>query len=90
MLFPGCRIFYHLSPFESYRLVCNTHAVHPAVVGGDTGEDGGLLGSVASQTGHKAGNTVHVVFPINHAVQRATGVPLIETTLVGIMIQWLI
>lgn len=53
-----------------------TDRVHPVNVGGDTGEDGGLLGSAASITRHEAGDTMDVVFPINVAVQRATRVTL--------------
>lgn len=59
----------------------NTDRVHPVDVGGDTSEDRGLPDRVASQTRHKAGNTVDVVFSIDKAVQRATGVTLIGTRL---------
>lgn len=53
-------------------LSINTNRVHPFDVGRHTGEDGGLLGIVASPARHKAGNAVDVVFSINEAVQRAT------------------
>lgn len=56
--------------------MCNTHAVHPAVVGGDTGEDGGLPVGVAAAGRHKAGHTVDHPLSVDTAVQGATGVAL--------------
>ena len=56
--------------------ISNTDRVHPLDVGRDAGEDGGLLGRVASHTRHKAGNTVDVVLSINKAVQGAARVAL--------------
>lgn len=53
-----------------------TDRVHPFDIGGDTGEDSGLLGIVTSHTRHETGNTMDVVFSINEAVQRATRVTL--------------
>ena len=54
----------------------HTDRVHPVDVGGHAGEDRGLPGSIASHTGHKAGNTMDVVSSINQAVQRTTRVAL--------------
>lgn len=53
-----------------------THRVHPFVVGGNAGEDGGLPESVASVTGDEAGNTVHIVFSVHQAVERAARITL--------------
>ena len=54
----------------------NTDAVHPADVGRDTGEDGGLLVGVAARGRHKAGHTVDDPLAVDTAVQGATGVTL--------------
>lgn len=54
----------------------NTDRIHPFDEGGHTGEDGGLLGVVASPTRHEAGNTVDVISVVDHAVERTTGVTL--------------
>lgn len=54
----------------------NTDAVHPADVGRDAGEDGGLLVGVAAVGGHKAGHTVDNPFAVDTAVQGATRVTL--------------
>lgn len=54
----------------------HTNRVHPFDVGGNTGEDCGLLGSIATQTRNKAGNTMDIVSSINVAVQGATRVTL--------------
>lgn len=53
-----------------------TNSVYPVNESGDTGEDSRLLISIASQTRHEAGNTVHVVFSTIQAVKRATRVTL--------------
>lgn len=54
----------------------NTDAVHPADIGRDTGEDGGLPVSVAARGGHEAGHTMDDPFAVDTAVQGATGVTL--------------
>ena len=54
----------------------DTDRVNPVDVCRNAGEDGGLLGSVASPSRHKAGDPMDVVFPINKAVQRAARVAL--------------
>lgn len=54
----------------------NTDAVHPADVGGDTGEDGGLPVGVAARGGHEAGHTVDNPPAADTAVQGATRVTL--------------
>lgn len=54
----------------------DTDRIHPFDEGGHTGEDGGLLAVVASPTRHEAGNTMDVVFVVDHAVERTTGVTL--------------
>lgn len=58
----------------------NTHAVHPADVGRDTGKDSGLSVGVAARGRHKAGHTVDDPLATNVAVQRATRVALKTTT----------
>lgn len=62
--------------FNSCRLVINTDAVHPADVGRDTGEDGGLLVGVAARGGHKAGHAMDNPLAIDAAVQGAARVTL--------------
>lgn len=57
----------------------NTDAVHPADVGRDTGEDGGLLVGVAGRGRHKASHTVDDPFAVDTAVQGAAGVTLEKT-----------
>ena len=68
--------FKHLALFDTYGLVGNTDAIHPADVGRDTGEDGGLPVGVAARGGHKAGNTVNNPLAVDTAVQGASGVTL--------------
>lgn len=72
----------HLEDFDSYGLVINTDAVHPADVGRCAGEDGGLPVGVAAGGGHKAGHTMDNPLAIDAAVQRATRVTL-GTTVTG-------
>lgn len=67
---------WHLELFDSYGFVMNTDAVHPADVGGDTGEDGGLPVGVAARGGHEAGHTVDNPPAADTAVQGATRVTL--------------
>lgn len=50
--------------------------VHPCDVGGDAGEDSGLLGRVASHTRHKAGYPMDIPTVVNYAAERATKVTL--------------
>lgn len=50
--------------------------VHPCDVGGDAGEDSGLLGRVASHTRHKAGYPMDIPMVVNCAAERATKVTL--------------
>lgn len=57
-------------------IVIDTDAVHPANVGRDTSEDGGLLVGVAARGGHKAGHTMNNPFAVDTAVQGATRVTL--------------
>lgn len=57
-------------------LVFNTDVVHPADVGRDTGEDGGLPVGVAARGRHKAGHTVNNPLAVHTAVQGATRVTL--------------
>lgn len=54
----------------------DTDAVHPANVGRDTGEDGGLLVGVAARGGHKAGHAMNNPLAVDTAVQGATRVTL--------------
>lgn len=69
-------MFGHLKRFNSHGLVINTDAVHPADVGRDTGEDGGLLVGVAARGGHKAGHAMDNPLAVDAAVQGAAGVTL--------------
>lgn len=57
------------------------YAVDPVHVGGDSGEDGGLLGVVAAVAGAEADDAVNL--PSSFAVlavQRAARIPLFKTT----------
>lgn len=72
----------HLQDFDSYGLVINTDAVHPADVGRHAGEDGGSPVGVAAGGGHEAGHTMDNPLAVDAAVQRATRVTL-GTTMTG-------
>lgn len=50
--------------------------VYPCDVCGHTGEDGGLLDSVASHARHKTGYSMDIPIVANFAAERATKVPL--------------
>lgn len=53
------------------------HCVHPADVGADLSEDGGLLEDIAALTRTKTHHTVNIPGAVHVlAVQRATGVSL--------------
>lgn len=70
--------FKHLILSDSYGLVFNTDVVHPADVGRDTGEDGGLPVGIAARGRHKAGHTMDNPLAVDTAVQGAAGVTLVS------------
>lgn len=56
------------------------YAGYPGDVGRDAGEDGGLVAHVAAQAGDEAGDAMHLVHPIDSAVQGASRITLWRNT----------
>lgn len=52
------------------------YAGYPGDVGRDSGEDGGLVAHVAAVAGDEAGDSMHLVHPIDSAVQGASRITL--------------